>query len=78
MTDKTLAEISKKMNILIALNIRILIGDKNLINNGKRKQGVGYLARYLANFGLDSKDVSEILGAPVQSVRTLLTPKRRK
>jgi DNA-directed RNA polymerase specialized sigma24 family protein len=36
------------------------------------------LTRYLADMGLDSKDIAEILGTPLQSVRTLLTPTRRK
>ena len=78
MTEKTLLEISKKLNILIAFSLRQLLGDKEFSSNEKRKQGVGELARYLNNMGLEAKDIAEITGAPLQSIRTLLTPKRRK
>jgi hypothetical protein len=76
--EKRLAEISQKLNILIAFSLRQLLGDKEFSGSEKRKQGIGELARYLNNMGLDAKDISEITGAPLQSVRTLLTPKRRK
>lgn len=77
MTEKILAELSKKLNVLIALSLRQLLGDKGF-SNGKRKQGVGELARYFNNMGLEAKDIAEIIGAPLQSIRTLLTPKRKK
>lgn len=78
MTEKILAEISRKLNVLIALSLRQLLGEKEFLGSGKRKQGVGELARYLNNMGLEAKDIAEITGAPLQSIRTLLTPKRRK
>jgi len=78
MDEKTLLEVSKKLNVLIALSLKHLLGDKEFVNNEKRKQGVGELVRYLNNMGLDAKDISQITSAPLQSVRTLLTPKRRK
>jgi hypothetical protein len=78
MTEKTLEQISKKLNILIALSLRQLLGDKEFSKREKRKQGVGELACYLANLGLDTKEIADIIGAPLQSVRTLLTPKRKK
>jgi hypothetical protein len=78
MNDKTLSEISKKLNVLISLSLRKLLDDKEFVGTGKRKQGVGDLTRYLADMGLEAKDIAEILGSPVQSIRTLLTPKRRK
>jgi len=78
MTEKTLLEISKKLNVLIALSLRQLLGDKEFSGSDRRKQGVGELARFLNGMGLDSKDIAEITGAPLQSIRTLLTPKRRK
>jgi len=78
MTEKILAEVSKKLNILIALSLRQLLGEKEFSGNEKRKQGVGELARYFNNMGLEAKDIAEITGAPLQSIRTLLTPKRRK
>lgn len=78
MTEKTLLEVSKKLNVLIALSLRQLLGDKEFSGGEKRKQGVGEVSRYLKSMGLDAKDIAEITGAPLQSVRTLLTPKRRK
>ena len=78
MTEKTILEFSKKLNVLIALSIRHLLGNKEFSGSERRKQGVGELARYLNSMGLDAKDIAEITGAPLQSVRTLLTPKRRK
>lgn len=78
MSEKILSEVSKKLNILIALSLRQLLGDKEFSSGEKRKQGVGEIARYLNSMGLDAKDIAEITGAPLQSIRTLLTPKRRK
>ncbi len=78
MTEKILTEVSKKLNVLIALSLRQLIGEKEFSGGEKRKQGVGEIARYLNNMGIEAKDIAEITGAPLQSVRTLLTPKRRK
>jgi hypothetical protein len=78
MPEKILGEISKKLNVLISLSLRQLSGDKEFSGSEKRKQGVGELARFLNNMGLDAKDIAEITGAPLQSIRTLLTPKRRK
>ena len=78
MTEKTLLEVSKKLNVLIALSLRQLLGDREFSDRGKRKQGIGEVARSFHNMGLDAKDIAEITCAPLQSVRTLLTPKRRK
>ncbi len=77
MTDKTSDDLSKKMNVLIALSLRQLLGDKDF-SRAKRKKGVGDLVHYLDDMGLDAKDIAEILGSPVTSVRTLLTPTRRR
>jgi hypothetical protein len=77
-TSPILIEISTKLNVLIALALRQLLGDGDFGKRDKRKQGVGDLARYLADMGLESKDIAEIVGAPLSSVRTLLTPCRRK
>jgi hypothetical protein len=71
-------DISKKLNVLIAISIRILLENKDFITDKKHKKGSGILVHYLADMGLDSKDIAEILGAPLSSVRTLMTPKRRK
>jgi hypothetical protein len=77
-SDKTLMEISTKLNVLIALSLRQLMDDNDFSAKGKRKQGVGEIVRYLADMGLESKDVANIVGSPLTSVRTLLTPTRRK
>ena len=77
MNEKILSDISKKLNVLISLSLKHLAGEKEFHSKGGRK-GIGEQARYLADVGLDSKDIAEILGSPVASIRTLLTPKRRK
>lgn len=71
-------DISKKLNVLIALSLRQLTGDADFTGKTKRKQGVGDLASFLDAMGLESKEIAEILGAPISSVRTLLTPARKK
>ena len=78
MDEKALLEVSKKLNVLISLTLRQLIGDQEFGKREKRKQGVGDLARYLADMGLDAKDIADITGAPVASIRTLLTPSRKR
>jgi hypothetical protein len=69
--------VSRKLNVLIALSLRQLLGDKDF-TKGKRKQGVGEIVHFLADMGLDANDIASIVGSPVTSVRTLLTPTRRK
>ena len=77
--DRELAiDISKKLNVLIALNIKQLLSDQNLGGSAKRKIGVSGTVRFLADMGLDAKDIAQIVGSPVTSVRTLLTPTRRR
>lgn len=78
MTDKASLDISKKLNVLIALSLRQLTGDRDFAVTAKRKRGTGELVHYLADMGLDSKDIADILGSPITSVRTLLTPTRRR
>ena len=78
MNEKYLIEISKKLNVLISLSIRQLLDDREFSGDDKRKQGIGDMARYLSDMGLEAKDIAEILSARLHSVRTLLTPKRRK
>jgi hypothetical protein len=73
--EKLLEEISKKLNVLISLSIRQLPSDQNL--EKKPNQGVGEIARYLGSLGLNSKDIAQITGAPLSSVRTLLTPSQK-
>lgn len=77
--DAYAKEILRKLNVLIALSLRQLVGDKELgKTRGKRKQGVSELVHFLADMGLDPPDIAAIVGSPLTSVRTLLTPKRRK
>lgn len=76
MSDEAAAEISKKLNVLIALSLRQLAGDKEL-PKGRRK-AVAETAHFLADMGLEAKDIASVLGSPVTSIRTLLTPTRRR
>ncbi len=78
MTEELLKDISKKLNILISMNLGRINDTRQFERDGERVQGVGAMTRYLSDMGLDAKDISEILGASIASVRTLLTPKRRK
>jgi hypothetical protein len=75
---KVALDISKKLNVPIALSLRQLLGEDDLAAKGKRKSGAGDLVRDLADMGLDAKDIAEIRGWPLKSVRTLLMPTRRK
>jgi DNA-directed RNA polymerase specialized sigma24 family protein len=68
--------ISKKLSALLSVQLRLLLDDREF--GTKRKSGAGELVRYLALFGLDSKEIAEIIGSPVTSVRTLMTPTRRR
>jgi len=70
-------DISRKLNVVIALSLRQLLGDKDFTKD-KRKQGVGEIVHFLADMGLGANDIAAIVGSPVTSVRTLLTPTRRK
>jgi hypothetical protein len=78
MSDKLALELSKKLNVLISLSLRTLTEDLEFSSKGKKKRGVGEQARYLADMGLEAADIAQILGAPLASVRTLLTPSQRK
>jgi hypothetical protein len=78
MDDKTLKAISHKLNVLIALAISRLPDDHEFRRKKKRTRGAGDLAHYLSDMGLEAKDIAGITGSPLQSVRTLLTPQRRK
>ncbi len=78
MTEKEDSAISKKLNVLIAISLRQLLGDKEFDAKARRRAGIGDVVRYLAEMGLDAKDIAAIVGSPLQSVRTLLTPNRRK
>ena len=70
-------DVSRKLNVLIALSLRQLLGDKDF-TRGRRRQGVSEIVHFLADMGLDANDIATIVGSPVTSVRTLLTPTRRR
>lgn len=78
MDDKILKAISYKLNVLIALAIRELPDDHEFRRKKKRTRGAGKLVHYLSDMGLEDKDIAAITGSPLSSVRTLLTPGRRK
>lgn len=77
MNNEQAADMLKKLNVLISLSLRQLCDDKDF-SKGSRRKGTGDLVLYLFSMGLDAKDIAEIVGSPVTSVRTLLTPTRRK
>ncbi len=77
MTEAQAEAISMKLNVLIALALRQLAGETTFGKRSRGKRGVGDVARYLADMGLNAKDVAQIIGAPVTSVRTLVAPHRR-
>jgi hypothetical protein len=76
--ESLLSEISQKLSVLIALQLKMAGDTIDFGTDERRKRGVGDLARYLAKAGLDAKSISEVTGAPLTSVRTLLTPGRKK
>ena len=71
--DDLLHEISKKLNVLIALSLRRPEGN----NLFEKTQRVGETARYLGSMGLDAREIADIVGAPLTSIRTLLTPSQK-
>lgn len=73
-----LTDISQKLNILIALGVKSMTGNTTFESDVKRNTGVGDVVRFLHSHGLESSEISKITGAPVTSVRTLLTPTRTK
>ena len=78
MNGDAAAEVSKKLNVLISLAIKQLLQEKSFGGDGKRRAGVSDVVHFLADMGLSAKDISEIVGSPITSVRTLLTPTRRR
>ncbi len=58
MTEKEYTAISHKLNALIAIALRQLLGDKEFSSKARRKSGTGDLVRYLSDLGLDAKDIA--------------------
>jgi hypothetical protein len=77
-SSKLASDISAKLNVLISLSLRRVLGDNDFSTHSKAKRGVGDVVRYLANMGIDPRDIAQITGSPLTSVRTLLTPTRRR
>ncbi len=78
MNEELLKEISRKLSVLISMSLERTNDMRQFERDGQRIQGVGPMTRYLSDMGLDPKDIADIVGAPLTSIRTLLTPKRRK
>jgi hypothetical protein len=78
-TEELLREVSNKLSVLISLQLKNPDVMEKLLSSSKRGgKGTGQLARYLNERGISALDISKIVGSPVASVRTLLTPKRMK
>ena len=75
--ENILSEISAKLNVLIALELS-RCEEKDLLRSQRRRGGIGPLARYLRDLGLEAQDIAHVLGSSLQSVRTMLTPGQRR
>jgi hypothetical protein len=73
---EVLEEQSRKLNVVIALLLRILVEDADFTQ--KKRKGTGELALYLKRHGLDYQDIAAILDSPVASVRELVSRGSRK
>jgi hypothetical protein len=69
-------EQSRKLNVVIALLLRILVKDEDFAQ--KKRKGTGELAVYLKQHGLEYQDIAAILDSPVASVRELVSRSGRK
>ena len=68
---EVLEEQSRKLNVVIALLLRVLLKDDDFTE--KKRKGTGELAVYLRRHGLGYEDIAAILGSPVASVRELVS-----
>ena len=71
-----LQEQSRKLNVIIALLLHLLLKDDDLTQ--KKRKGTGELAVYLKRHGLEYQDIAAILDSPVASVRELVSRGSRK
>lgn len=71
-----LQEQSRKLNVIIALLLYLLLKDDDFTQ--KKRKGTGELAVYLKRHGLEYQDIAAILGSPVASVRELVSRGSRK
>jgi hypothetical protein len=67
---------SRKLNVIIALLLRILLKDEDFAQ--KKRKGTGELAVYLKRHDLEYEDIAAILDSPVASVRELVSRASRK
>ncbi len=67
---------SRKLNVIIALLLRILVKDEDFTL--KKRKGTGELAVYLKRHGLEYQDIAAILDSPIASVRELVSRGSRK
>jgi len=74
--SELLEEQSRKLNVVIALLLRILVKDEDFTQ--KKRKGTGELAVYLKRHGLEYQDIAAILDSPVASVRELVSRGSRK
>lgn len=78
MDTKNTPDILPQLNALIALSLRQLVGINGLNQKITRKHGLGEIVRFLGDLGMDPKDIALVVGSPITSVRTMLTPTQRK
>ena len=78
MTEKTLLEDLKKLNVLILFRSDNCQATKNFLAEEKRKQAVGEMARYLNKMGLDAKDIAENTWRATYQRQNPLNSERRK
>jgi hypothetical protein len=67
---------SRKLNVVIALLLRVILKDNDFTQ--KKRKGTGDLAIYLKRQGLEYQDIASILDSPVASVRELVNRGTRK
>lgn len=73
---ETLEQLSRKLNVVIALLLRIITNDDDFA--AKKRRGTGDLAVFLKRQGLDYPDIASIVDSPVASVRELVSRSSRK
>ncbi len=72
-----LHEVSTKLNILISILLGVHQNPETSKGKEKRRNVADYVY-FLADMGMDPKEIATVLKSPLGTVRTLLTPKRRK
>jgi hypothetical protein len=74
--EESLEQHSRKLNVVIALLLRILLEDRDFAE--KKRKGTGDLAVYLKAHGLEYDDIAAILGSSAASIRELVSRGSRK